>query len=230
MNEERQNDNRMQEYFTGVVGCRLADIPSSGVTVIESPRRSDGRSNRLYAVRVGNGAVVTGTAEVVERCGPIVEKLVVNELFSRTGEAELSRVHTKQKPEHCFVYCLTSPDGLIEAPLPEGYRLELNPDLHPPKSDEDLHRFVGAFVAHGPEGKASQSGVYFQVPKVMGIALETFESFRNQGLGAAVASSLARWALERDIIPMYNTSPGNTPSIRLIRKLGFSLVWDELRG
>ena len=62
----------IHEYFTGVIGCDVGEgFPTSGTVVVESPRRSDGRSNRLYGVRLGSGAVVTGTPEAVGQCRPV---------------------------------------------------------------------------------------------------------------------------------------------------------------
>jgi [ribosomal protein S5]-alanine N-acetyltransferase len=85
-------------------------------------------------------------------------------------------------------------------------------------------RIVGHCGFHGP-------------PEVIGraeIGYTVFMKYRNQGFAREAAGALVRWAFEQGEQKVFATvSPGNAPSLAVVRRLGFIQVGtqdDEVDG
>ncbi len=250
-------DDRVRRYLEGKAGVSLSIPPIDGIAVRESPRRTGEPGNRVVAqwVAGSNGVLVTvmpGTADAVTRA---VGQMRFCELFSPLGRAELCRalgLIDEPPPQYYlygFEYVLTSladfcPAGTtsMATPLrkkdvpPEQFEMRMSERRQPPAED-----FVWAFACYrddpafqatelAPFGakRASIAIVIWRDGPVATFGVGTEESCRGQGCGLAAVSATTKWILEQGEVAVYGAYADNIPSLRIARRLGFTLLQQEM--
>jgi ribosomal-protein-alanine N-acetyltransferase len=135
---------------------------------------------------------------------------------------------------------------LLGAPLPDGWpgehdegflRLRLTQMREDPDSRQWLVRAIilrdsGAMAGHA--GFHGPPGAHGLPAETVELGYTVFPPFRNRGYATEVAVALAGWAEARGMRHLVaSVSPGNEPSLAIIRKLGFVQTgeqWDEEDG
>jgi [ribosomal protein S5]-alanine N-acetyltransferase len=89
---------------------------------------------------------------------------------------------------------------------------------------------IGHAGFHGPPGVNGPSAA-----DAVEIGYSIFEPWRGQGYATEVARALIEWARRKHGIPRFiaSVSPGNAPSLAVVRKLGFVQTgeqWDDEDG
>ena len=221
-------DKRVQSYLERELGVPLATFPGTGVELRESPARNE--EYPLLIIRVGESAVVSGISKVLAVIRPVVEMLDIWELFSPFGVAELRRVLLSENIKvkgGSFHYTLNDaqycrPSGPTETPI----RL-FDSDAVPPPEEFDKSFFDG-FAVQRAGNRASVAGLPWKSADFVEIAVDTEEEYRGEGYGLAVVTAAVEWILSRGAVAHYPVMPNNVPSVRIARRLGFHVAWQEI--
>lgn len=217
-------------YLETDLGFPLHSMPPKGVEVRASPRRRDQEDARMLIVRIDQGALATGIPRVITTITPVVHQLGIWELFSPFGLAELSRALASEHIEvkgGGFHYTLTDKQYCPLQTLSEKPIKLLLEGMLPEKELFDKKRF-DAFAIYQEGRQAALSQVSWKTEKFIEISVETHEAFRQRGYGLAVVAAAVEWILAQGAVAHYATLPSNIPSVRIARKLGFTLTWQEI--
>jgi RimJ/RimL family protein N-acetyltransferase len=246
-------DVRVRRFLERELGFSLETFPKEGVEVRESPARSDKRGGRIKILRIGDSALATGIPRLVDAIAPVVRSISVWELFSPLGIAELRRVLSPEDGkglEIGFDYTLISPSDFIPAETAHKPVALRKADIPPCEFDSRMRErrkpvaedFVWAFACYhedrdaksvtlpefGPRCAAVAVIIWRDVPDVAFYGVGTEENYRGQGYGLAVVSAATEWTLKQGAVAYYGASASNIPSLRIARRLGFSLTWETI--
>jgi len=250
-------DDRVRRYLEGKAGVSLSDPPIDGITVRESPKRTEERGNRVVAQRAAGwkGVLVTvppGTADAITHA---VRQMTSSEIFSPLGRAELCRglgISNEPPPKYYlygFDYVLTRIEDLCPAqttlkatPLRkediprEQFEMRMSERRQPPAED-----FVWAFACYhdDPAFKASELAPFGAQCASIAIAIwkdgpvatygvGTEASCRGQGFALAAVSATTKWILEQGEVAVYGAYANNIPSLRIARRLGFAFLHQQM--
>lgn len=250
-------DDRVRRYLEGKAGVSLSASPIDGITVRESPKRTDERGNRVVAQRVAgwNGVLVTVGPGSVDAITHAVRQMTSCEIFSPLGRAELCRalgLSDEPPPQYYlygFNYVLTSIEGFCPAqttltatPLRkkdiprEQFEMRMSERRQPPAED-----FIWAFACYrdDPTFRATELAPFGAQCASIAIAIwkdgpvatygvGTEESCRGQGFGLAAVSATTKWILEQGEVAVYGAYANNIPSLRIARRLGFTFLQQEM--
>ena len=232
-------DPRTRFYLERELGFGLECFPAGGIAICESPQRTDEPLERLRIIRVGDAALASGTAPIVSAISQISRAMSVWELFSAVGVAELERALCPHKVEELFAYTLQSRAGLYpQNPVHDAVRLPTLTDAPPNEAELQYSRqrlppgrdFVLAFSAYDDGVQVARSGVRWVAPGLVEIGVDTNREHRGQGYGLTVVQAAAQWVLARGAVALYRAKPSNIPSVRIAKRLGFALTYQELRA
>ena len=217
-------DERVRDYLEGDLELSLSSFPEEGVLFHGC------EAYPFQLVRVGGGAVFSGRSEVIQLLRPTVESLTLWELFSAFGLEELRRAsepHGLKPQGGSFHYTLTdSADlredgggGMVTSLLPPGF----GPD--PATFDKE---FVAAFCVNVGGHPISTAGIRWKSDSFVEIEVETDQEHRGKGNGLSVVYAATDWILMHGAAAHYAVHPTNTPSMRIVRRLGYELTWQEI--
>ena len=246
-------DARVRRFLERELGFSLETFPKEGVEVRESPARNDKRGNRLRVIRIGEAGLATGISRIADAIAPVVGSMSIWELFSALGIAELRRALSPEDGkglEIGFDYTLTRPSDFIPAETAHKAVALRKADIPPCQFDLRVKErrkpvaedFVWAFACYhedrdakpvtlpefGPRCAAVAVIIWRDVPDIAFYGVGTEENYRGQGYGLAVVSAATEWTLKQGAVAYYGASASNIPSLRIARRLGFSLTWETI--
>ncbi len=232
------NDSRLLASVRPWIERRLG-VPLSaagaGPVPVESagPQRADALP--LWAVRMGDSAIVSARPAWVEQLRAIVSDLHPDLLFSYFGAYEMARV--------------TLPDGVgVWGPswylfADEASWRPAGEDLPVQLSLSDLagldhsvlwhchpDRSVASFGIIEEERLVALATVQDAGDPVMNIGMEVVPDAKGRGLGRAVVSAAGRWILENGKLVLATTAAFNVPSGRTLRSLGLRYLFSDMEG
>ena len=229
-------DDRVRLFLEKDLGFSLASFPTHGIEIRESPARTDEPRNRMKIYRLGDAALATGTPRIVSSVTPVIQTLDILELFSPIGLAELHRTLQPEEAETLnsgLDYTITNLNDLRLpklSPMPE--RLPELPDKPPEEAELSApmpqQKAVDAFAICLNGKKASHSGIIWRSSGLVEIAVATDEEYRGRGYALDVVAVVAQWILERGAVAHYGAHTTNIPSLRIARRLGFTLAWQTI--
>lgn len=248
-NQELTTDNmgdRVRLHLERELGFSLQSFASSGIDIRESSKRTDEPGNRLliHCMADGDGTLVTGTPSVISAITPAIQNMSIYELFSPLGIAELRQAlqpddHEKLFDEPGFDYTLTNEGDFLPAKTLRMPVALMKADIPPDQFDRRMSErrrptpedFVWAFVCYREGQKVAGSVIIWgDDPDIAEFGVTTEEKYRGQGYGLAVVSAATQWILEQGAVPSYGAFASNIPSLRLARRLGFTLTYLTIRA
>jgi RimJ/RimL family protein N-acetyltransferase len=251
-------DYRIIKWIENASGLPFETFPDDGVRVLISKARTDAPKNRLLAQRVigRNGVLITGTPRVVEALRVVAESLTSWELFSPFGLAEIKRALPPQDakdldPTFGLNYFLTDPKEFRPVKPRHPVIPLRRQDI--PRGDEALRLgerrstetddFTWAFACchndpkvpakmlpgYGPRC-ASVAVIFWKNDDVAGFGVVTEEGLRGQGYALDVVSAGTQFILGQGGVAWYGVYADNVPSLRIPRRLGYSLMYSSFSG
>ncbi len=226
----------LRPWLDEKLGVSLSLASSAPVPVYESePRRSGPLA--LWAVRVGERAIVTARRQWVDALGPLVAGLTQDELFSTFGAYELARVLLPDGfgvwgPSWYFVA-----DDNYFRPVHDARPVKLDADELAKTVDFRIfwHCFPGeAMVSFGifeaEHRLIALATVRAEDDRLWEIGVDVAPEAKGRGLGRAVVSAAGHWILSHNRIIFATTAPWNVPSARLLRSLGLQFTMASMVG
>lgn len=250
-------DDRIRRRIKEATGLPSEAFPDQGVKVSVSSARTDRPKNRLLVQRLTgkNGILVTGIPRVLQDISGCVGTMTGWELFSPLGIAEVRR---RLSPDDARsldeAYGLDFYIAKREEfrPFESQHEVVALSRKDVPRSQYDLRLserrsfetgdFVWAFACFDQEPFAAKSLSLFgarcasiaiiiwENDGLAGFGVETEESLRGKGYALAVVSEATKWVLGQDAMPWYGAHSTNIPSLRIARRLGFSLCSSSFRA
>ncbi|MBN1247711.1 MAG: hypothetical protein JXC32_08640 [Anaerolineae bacterium] len=249
-------DSRLQRYLESKAGVALSP-QIDGIVVRESPLRSAKRGNRVVVQRVAGlgGVLITvppGTAGAITQ---VVRQMMPCELFSPLGRAELCRAlgrDDEPPPEYYlygFDYVLTDIEGFRPVQTPhettplrkkdipaEQFALRMSERRQPVAED-----FIWAFACYRDDPAFQATELAAFGPKCASIAIAiwregpvatfgvgTEPACRGRGYGLAAVSAMTQWLLAQGEVAVYGAYANNIPSLRIVRRLGYRFLQQEM--
>ena len=243
----------MRRRIEDAAGFALEALPDQGVSVRVSDSRTDQPKNRLLAQQVAgkNGVLITGIPRIVKAVSDCAQTVTGWELFSPLGLAEVGRVLPAADAEcldetHSLDFVLAEYERFRPATLEhtavalarkeipaEEFDLRMA-ERRPSETDD----FIWAFACyhHDPSVPAKELAPFgphcASIAVVMwngsediaALGVGTEEPLQGQGYGLAVVSAATQWILDQGAVAWYGAYADNVPSLRIARRLGFSLV------
>lgn len=231
-------DERVRFFMERRMGIDPASFPRGGTAVRLSWRRKDIPWKRLSIVRIGDGAVATTIPRLIRAVAPLSVRLSAAELFSSDGLCELHKAllpHGIKDLREGYHFtaadkrrleahaCAEPPVKVLENDGPPSNGLSPYPRLLPP-----VHHFVAAFAVCRDHRRVARAGIRWHSSDLIEIGVESDEAYRRRGFGTAVVAAAARWVLDQGAVVYYRVFPSNVPSVRIARRLGFDLTWQEI--
>ena len=250
-------DDRIRRRIEDVTGLPFEAVPDEGVKVTVSNARSDRPKNRLLVQRVigKNGVLVTGIPRILEEISGCVRTMTTWELFSPLGIAEVRRRLSPEDAESVDeIYGLDFYLSKSEEfrPFESRHKVVALSRKDVPLSQYDLRLserrsfetgdFIWAFACFQDDpassgrlslfgsGCASIAIVIWEDDQLAGFGVETEETLRGRGYAEAVVSAATKWVLDQHAIAWYGAYSTNVPSLRIARRLGFSLGSSSFRA
>jgi len=88
--------------------------------------------------------------------------------------------------------------------------------------------FIPAFGIYWGGGRVAAAGIHRIFPDLIEIGVETREAHQKKGYGLAVVAAAAEWVLAQGALPYYRAFPTNIGSVKIARRLGFRLTWQNI--
>jgi RimJ/RimL family protein N-acetyltransferase len=246
-------DTRICKRIERISGLPFQMFPDEGVHVRVSDARTDKPKNRLLVVQVAgkNGVLVTGIPRILDSITDCVQYMNNWELFSPFGIAEIKR--SLPRDDAVFVdesyglnYVLTEHKSF--RPAKSRYKVTPLKKRDIPSEQYDLRMmerrssekvdFIWAFACYheDPGVAATRLGLFgprcasiaiiiWEDDSIASFGVGTEESLEGQGYARAAVSAATQWILEQDAIAWYGAFSNNVPSLRIARRLGFSLAY-----
>jgi RimJ/RimL family protein N-acetyltransferase len=245
-------DNRIRKYIESIAGLSLDSFPDEGVSIYVSDARTDKPKNRLLVQRVKekNGVLITGIPRIVEVLKSNLGSMTSWEIFSPFGLQMIKRILPSNDAmdvdgNYGFDYFLTEHANfhpvnsehevtvLKKKDIPPGdYQLRMGE-----RRSSETDDFTWAFACyHNDSGVrpvrlteygsqcASAAVVFWKGEELAGLGLATEEALQGQGYALAVVSAATQWILDQNAVAWYGAYSDNVPSLRIARRLGFSLL------
>jgi len=249
-------DYRICKRIENAAGFPLQTFPDEGVCVRVSDARTDEPKNRLLAQRVAgqNGVLVTGIPRVVRAVSTCTQSMTSWELFSPLGLAEIRRLLPPADAEcldetYGFDFVLTERERF--RPAKSQYKVVAlrRKDIPPEQFDlriaerrpSETEDFIWAFACYHNDSSMTATELAPFGPRCACIAIViwkgsediatfgvgTEELLQGQGYALAAVSAASQWILDQEAIAWYGAYANNIPSLRIARRLGFSLIYQS---
>lgn len=220
-----------QIYIEKDLGFTFDTFPDQGIDIRVSPVREDREGAAMLIVRNGQSTLATGTPRVVSIITPVLQKMDIWTLFSPYGRTELERGLESEQIKvrgGSFHHALTADHYCQPEPILEPV-VKLVRDPDPDASLFDRKMF-DAFAVYKNSEQVALAQVRWKTPDLIEIAVDTHKDYRKRGYGLAVVCKAAEWIFEQGAVVHYPVMPGNIASMRIIRKLGGVIAWQEIYG
>jgi RimJ/RimL family protein N-acetyltransferase len=245
-------DVRIEKWIENAAGLSITEFPDEGVRVSISQARNDKPRNRLLVQRVigKNGVLVTGIPRIIAAVKECTEAMTNWELFSPFGLAEIRRALPSEDAKHLdeiygLDYFLTEREQFCPAKTRHNVNPLKKKDI--PLGDENLRLgerrstetddFTWAFTCYhndpnipaillpdyGPHC-ASVAVIFWRNNDIAGLGVGTEDALRGRGYATDVVCAGTQFILDQGGIAWYGAYANNVPSLRIPRRLGFSLV------
>jgi RimJ/RimL family protein N-acetyltransferase len=248
-------DYRIRKWIEKTSGLPFQMSPDEGVSVHVSDARTDEPHNRLLIQRVTghNGVLVTGIPRIVRAVTDCVKSMTGWELFSALGLAEIKRCLPPADAEcldetYGLNFVLTENESFH--PVNSRHKVIVLSKKDIPSRQYDLRMgerrssetddFIWAFACyHNEPGVpatilpefghlcASVAVVIWEDDDIASFGVATEELLRGKGYALAAVSAATQWIMEQKAIAWYGAYSNNIPSLRIARRLGFSLVYQS---
>ena len=216
------------------LGVPLSEAGRDKVTVVPvEPQRADAPS--LWAVRLGDRAIVTARPEWVERLRQIVDSLHPDLLFSTFGAYELSRVTLPDGVRVSGPAWFLFGDTTTYRPVDAPHIVERRPsELHDVDREAFWHcpidEVLSGFAIYEGERLVALATVTDVGDPVWEIGMEVEPRAKGRGLGRAVVSAAAGWILAHRRIVLATVGSFNVPSARTLRSVGLRYLFAAMDG
>jgi hypothetical protein len=226
-------DARIRFYLERKFGLSLNDFPSAGIEIRESTRHRDAPWKRMAIVRIGHGVRATGIPRVIRAIRPVIQDMSVWELFHSTGASELQHALNPSDAETLregFHYTIKKEQYVRRQSLSEMVTKVLESDS-PPHSTHFKSKsqptpsgpyFQPAFAIFQGDKEVAFSGIHWISPHLIEIGVETSKAYQKKGYGLSV------WILGQGAVVYYRAFPSNMGSVRIARRMGFKLTWQNV--
>jgi RimJ/RimL family protein N-acetyltransferase len=250
-------DGRIRRRIEYVTGLPFETFPNEGVKVVVSDARSERPKNRLLVQRVmgKNGVLVTGTPRILKDISRWLNTMTSWEIFSPLGIAEMKRRLSPDDSaaldeDYGLDYYLSEREEFL--PFESGHTVTTLTTKDIPPSQYQLRLserrtieagdFTWAFACFSQESPpatrlslfgshcASIAIVIWENDVLAGFGVETEESLWGRGHGLAVVSAATKWVLDQEAVAWYGAYSNNIASLRIARRLGFSLGSSSIRA
>jgi GNAT superfamily N-acetyltransferase len=232
-------DAEIQFYLERKFGLSFNDFPSEGIEIGESTKHRDTPWKRMSIVRIGHGVLATGIARVIRAIEPVIKDMSVWELFHSTGVAELQRTLSPSDAETLregFHYSIKKKQYIRRQALSEAVTkvLESDSPLDNTEFNSGSQRtpsnqyFQPAFAIYEEDKEVASSGIHWLSSHLVEIGVETSKAYQKKGYGLLVVASATEWILGQGAVVYYRAYPSNIGSVRIARKMGFKLIWQNI--
>lgn len=234
-------------------GCSPQVLTAPGVHLFERPgertatdspaRRYPTRKPGFTAVSLGYGTVVSARRPLL----PVVETSLRNAERDQVFEVGyLAALLERLRPFNLQLYgpylrLVCGGDTLRERLAPRGCHIifertpaaerlrELGPGRWPHAiSVRQLVPTTALAVAYAADSPVGVAAMSADSESLWQIGIDVAEQFRGQGLGAALTSTLGRYALQCEKVPWYGVAPSNLASLGAALAAGFRPAWTEV--
>ena len=219
----------LDEEYAGYFGCRPEDLRAERVAVL-----TGGRHPLAVAVTRHGGLVSSNLAER-EQLAEVLKGCSRHALLQQHMLRRLIGIlPVRAKPwsvseENVLFYCTR-----------ETFREYAGATAEPVRPDDSLWQEVreterefaeegkrwhleAAFAVYVRSARASTAKLIDQGrPPFRAVGISTAPAFRGRGYAKACVSAVTAWALERDLVPLYNTQILNAPSVAVARAIGYT--------
>lgn len=226
--------------WTRRLGCSLRILSQPGTTLQPTERNNKGQTLSLTLWHVGPHTVVQaptalrGLIRAVLATLPSEHAVNADDLAGSLGTGTLATheiTHFHYMNPATF-QAVDPPDGFRIKTLKRDDRFALSAlqtACEPEAIDEaevSVDDTIGMACLQEDRMVAVATGFWFL--SFMDIGVLTHPEFRQQGLGAAVVTTLAEWCQVRGIVAQYRYAAQNVGSRRLAEKLNFEhVIWEE---
>ena len=234
----RGSPNRLLDaarpWIEGKLGASLSEAGSDPIPVLAIDGRPPGEPP-LWAVKVGDEAIVVARSSWVEQLRPVVAGLHADLLFSIFGAYELSRITL---PDGVGVWGPTwhmFGDETTLRPVQHNRAVKVVPSelagidweifWHCPRDDS-----LAGFAVFEEDEVAALATVSDQGDPVWEIGVDAAPDAMSRGLGREVVAAAMEWILENGKVPLATVGPFNVPSARTLRSVGLRYVMSEMKG
>ena len=223
-----QTTDMLDEEFAGHFGCRAEDLRAGKVLAIAGGRAP------LTVVATEAGGIVSSSLLDRGQLAAAVEGVPAKDLLD---EACIRRL-VGLLPVRSTAWQVGETDILLYC-TPETFRPCAGATTEPVRPDDvlwqearqDEREFAeagktrhvdAAFAVYVGPVRASTARLIDQGrPPFRAVGIATEPPFRGRGYAKACVSAATAWALERELVPLYNTQAGNAASIAVARAVGY---------
>lgn len=246
-------DYRIRKRIEDGAGFSLETFPNEGVCIRVSDVHTDEPKNRLQSQQVAgkNGVLITGIPRIVRAVSDCVQSMTSWELFSSLGIEEIKRVLAPADAEYLdetygLDFILAEHERFRPAGLEhkvvtfgkEAIPSEQYDQRMAERRSSETDDFVWAFACYHDDPSVPTNDLAPYGPRCASIAVvmwnggediatlgvKTEEALQGQGYGLAVVSAATQWILNQGAVALYGVYADNIPSLRIARRLGFSVI------
>ena len=215
------------------LGASLDALGADPIPVLTSEKR-ESETSPLWALKIGQRGIVSAKTRWVEPLRTVVERFILDELFSIFGAYEMARI--------------TLADG-VGIWGPSWYYVGDERTFRPPDDERPVQLSRSELAAcidveifwHCPLENALAGFAIFEDDQIVALAtvnstfervweigIEVVPQAKGRGLGRAVVGAAGRWILQNDRLIMATTAPWNVPSARTLRSVGLECVMTDM--
>ena len=218
----------LDEEYASYLGCRPEDLRAKGVTV-----RAGGRAPLTVAVTAAGG-IVTSSLPDQGQLGAAVQGCAGRDLLDQVHLRRLMGLLPKRdKPwsvgEVNVLYFCTRETfrpcaGPAEPVRPDDALWEEAREAEREFAEEGKKWHVeAAFAVYVGLVRTSTARLIDQGRHPFrAVGIRTAPEFRRRGYAEACVSAVTAWALERGLVPLYNTQTCNPASMAVARAVGYT--------
>jgi GNAT superfamily N-acetyltransferase len=226
--------------WTRRLGCSLRILSHPGTTLQPIERNNTRQSWSLSLWHVGPHTVVQAPSALRGLIRALLSTLPPQHAVNAEDLAGNLGTDTLATREITHFHYM-NPTTFQGVDPPDGFRIKtlkrddrfalsaLQAACEPEAIDEaevSVDDTIGMACLQGDRIIAVATGFWFL--SFMDIGVLTHPKYRQQGLGAAVVTTLAEWCRVRGIVAQYRYAAQNTGSRRLAEKLHFEhVIWEE---
>lgn len=219
---------RLDEEFAGHFGCRPMDLCAGRIIPI-----AGGRAPLTVAVTAAGGIANSSTLSL-ERLARAVEGVQRTDLLGEDCIRRLIGLLPRRDPAwrvgeadvlfYCTPETFRADAGTGTEPIRPGDALwQEDAETEREFAEKGKRWHVDAtFAVYVGTVRASTARLIDQGrPPFRAVGVATAPPFRGRGYAKACVSAATAWALEHDLVPLYNTQTSNVASIAVARAAGY---------
>jgi GNAT superfamily N-acetyltransferase len=219
----------LDEEYAGYFGCRPDDLRAHGITAL-----SGGRNPLTVAVTAGGGIVSSALLD---------QPKLTAAVDGCSGSDLLDQVHLGRLidllPERAKPWSVGE-QNVLSYCIRETFRPYARAPAEPVRPGDafwqEVREAEREFVAEGKTWRVQAAfAVYVKATRAStaklidqgrdpfcAVGVDTAPDCRGRGYAKACVSGVTAWALERELVPLYNTQTINTASVAVARAVGYT--------